>query len=287
MKTNQVGPRFPLTPDQERRATRLAKFAYWVANKNYPWLPILLCLLSAVLSTGPYILLGWNWELSGLYQLFILAHEMGHVLVMALLGIPVVGVYSFFILAFTVGHGDPQQITSTRQVLLTFSGLALGCFYGAMVYIIHLLTGDQVWADVAGLSMFMTTINLLPFEFRSFRSDGGKLLHAVMYSVTEWEDNVLLGVISLIMLVVAGLTMFFVGPISLLYVGLTAHTAWTDQPDGYVSPRAMPKGIAWLVAALYLLLAAVSLWVLGLHFPWTPFSPAVHLTLWLKSWLSP
>jgi hypothetical protein len=279
--------RFPLTPDQEKRSTWLARLAYWVANRNYPWLPIFLCLLTAALSTVPYTLLGWSWKLSGLYQLFILTHEIGHVLVMTLLGIPVLGVYSFFILAFTVGHGDPQQITPARQVLLAFGGLALGCFYGLIVYVIYRLTGDQLWADVAGLSMFVTTINLLPFELRSFRSDGSKLLYAVMYSLTEWEDNVLLGFISLIMLVVAGLTMFFMGPISLLYVGLTAHTAWTDQPDGYVSPRAMPKVTAWLFAALYLALAAVSLWVLSLHFPWTPFSPAVHLILWLKGWLSP
>ena len=143
-------------------------------------------------SVGLYAYL-FTWQMGVALVVFIAIHEYGHLWAMKRCGIKTKGM--FFIPGFgAVAVADENFGSARNEAYIAI----MGPIFGLVGFVLPLLlcywmTGNALWAAIAGFTTFINLVNLLPIH----PLDGGRILKALFYSRKVGLSLVLVVVISL------------------------------------------------------------------------------------------
>lgn len=195
-------------------------------------------------------LFGW-WFAAGVVAL-ILVHELGHLLVARLLGMPAtMPVLIPFLGAFVAMKQSPKTVAQEAQMAI--GGPIVGSIAAGLCYLGYLQSpGGSMGGLLLGLAYFgflINLFNLIPVT----PLDGGRVLSLL----SKWFNVAGL-------LIAAGLLVFgnFHSPVLLLVVLFGAFSTWQRFRSTNVNPAyyAVPADVKWTIGALYLgLLVALAL----------------------------
>jgi Zn-dependent protease len=126
-----------------------------------------------LLSIGVYALYWGVWFAVG-FVLLIFVHESGHLLAARRLGLNVgAPVFIPFMGAFIALKDAPPNAWIEAQVGI--GGPMLGTFGAGVCYLLHLATGNPMFAALAYTGFFLNLFNLMPVGFL----DGGRIVTAL------------------------------------------------------------------------------------------------------------
>ena len=195
-------------------------------------------------------LFGW-WFAAGIVAL-ILVHELGHLLVARLLGMPAtMPVLIPFLGAFVAMKQSPRSVAQEAQMAI--GGPIVGSIAAGLCYLGYLQAPDgSMGGLLLGLAYFgflINLFNLIPVT----PLDGGRVLSLL----SRWFNVAGL-------LIAVGLLVFgnFRSPVLLLVVLFGAFSTWQRFRSSNVNPAyyAVPADVKWRIGALYLgLLVALAL----------------------------
>jgi Zn-dependent protease len=193
---------------------------------------------------------GW-WFAAGIVAL-ILVHELGHLLVARLLGMPAtMPVLIPFLGAFVAMKQSPKTVAQEAQMAI--GGPIVGSIAAGLCYLGYLQSpSGSMGGLLLGLAYFgflINLFNLIPVT----PLDGGRVLSLL----SRWFNVAGL-------LIAVGLLVFgnFHSPVLLLVVLFGAFSTWQRFRSTNVNPAyyAVPADVKWTIGALYLgLLVALAL----------------------------
>ena len=222
-------------------------------------LPLLKFLkIGKVLLTGSTMLvsiwfysLRFGWPLAATFVLGILVHEMGHVLMAWMEGVPVSA--PMFIPGFGALIMPKREMKSAWQsAVIGIGGPLGGTLAGLIYYGLYAVTDNPVFLAAAYLQFFMNLFNLTPV----YPMDGGRIVGAV--SPYLWA-------VGLVVMAVMFFTGFLSNPLILILVLLGLPRLWTafkhpgQDPFGGPPtslPRRLIMGGAYVGLALFLVFAS-------------------------------
>lgn len=128
-------------------------------------------------SVGLYAVF-FQWQFALVLGLLLVGHELGHVWAMYREGMRIRGVYLLpFFGAATVTEDTWPSWASLARVSL--AGPLWGTYLTAICFLLYLLFPNPFWLLAAVLGALLNLLNLLPVQ----PLDGGRILHAVAYSL--------------------------------------------------------------------------------------------------------
>lgn len=195
-------------------------------------------------------LFGWLFAVG--VVLLILVHEVGHLIVARLLGIPAtMPILIPFLGAFVRMRQSPR--TAAQEAQMAIGGPILGSIAAALCYVGYLQSpATSTGGLLLGLAWFgflINLFNLIPVT----PLDGGRVLSLL----SKWFNVAGL-------LIAIGLLVFgnFHSPVLLLVVLFGAFSTWQRFRSTAINPAyyAVPANVKWTIGALYLgLLVALAI----------------------------
>lgn len=224
---------------------KYGKFA-WVALKGAKFLPFLKTFGTMFITIWIYSTV-YTWKFAIGFVFGILVHEMGHVALAAMMGVPVSApVFIPFMGAFILQKEAAKS--SWAEALIGIGGPIGGTIIGSIYLLIGWGTGSDLFIALAYVTFFLNLFNLTPV----FPLDGGWIVGAV------WPYLWLAGIVML------G-AMFFTGmirnPIILILIVMSIPRLWQGIRHGRFEAHpgqkpATPKQ-KWTMGLSYIALCAL------------------------------
>ncbi|MBN8722355.1 MAG: site-2 protease family protein [Acidobacteria bacterium] len=120
--------------------------------------------------------ISFSWQTVFILLGVLLIHELGHLAGMVLFGFKDTQVLFLpFLGAVTIG--DKEDATPLQKLVIYLLGPVPGVIGGFVAAYIYLITFNQLWYEIALISIILNYINLLPI----LPLDGGRVLEALVY----------------------------------------------------------------------------------------------------------
>ena len=182
----------------------------------------------------------FGWRFSVGFVLLIVVHELGHGIVMRMVGIPAgAPVFIPFVGAVIAMKGRPRN--AYIEALVAFGGPVLGSMAALFCLMVALVLDSDLWMSLAFSGFIINLFNLLPIS----PLDGGRIVGA--FSRKMWWVGFMIGVPAywatrspLLLLI--------------LIVGIIGLFGRRHEPEGYFD---IPKDTKIKIALGYFVLAAV------------------------------
>lgn len=182
----------------------------------------------------------WGWPFAVGFVLLIVIHELGHGIVMRMMGIPA-GAPTFipFVGAVIAMKGRPRN--AYVEAMVAFGGPVLGSAAAAVCLVLAWSLQSDFWMSLAFSGFLINLFNLLPIS----PLDGGRIVGA--FSRKMWAVGFLIGIPA-----------FWVSKSPLLFliliVGLLGLLGRRHEPPGYFD---IPPAVKRKIAVAYFALAAI------------------------------
>lgn len=182
----------------------------------------------------------WGWPFAAGFVLLIVIHELGHGIVMRMMGIPA-GAPTFipFVGAVIAMKGRPRN--AYVEALVAFGGPVLGSLAAVVCLVLAWILQSDFWMSLAFSGFMINLFNLLPIS----PLDGGRIVGA--FSRKMWAVGFLIGIPA-----------FWVSKSPLLFliliVGLVGLLGRRHEPAGYFD---IPQPVKMKIAVAYFALAAI------------------------------
>jgi Zn-dependent protease len=220
--------------------------------------PLRDALVTGVLTLGSFAIL-FDAAFAAQLVFILLLHELGHVLAMRWLGMPVKGIY-FVPFMGAVAVGQTTFGSEARRGFVALMGPAASMITSALFMYLFATTGDQIWRVLALMSIILNGFNLIPV----LPLDGGQILSALLSRAPATAQRV----VQLALLAIAGaLALQFEAYITLTFVGIVAFFLAVQKPSPIrLQPieirAAIPLTLAYL--ATFAFYVGAGLWLVQL-----------------------
>jgi len=204
---------------------------------------------TVLISVGAYALIfGWQFAIGLVALLFV--HEMGHAVVMKMMGIPIGGMIFIPLLgAAVLMRQMPKNAKDEAEVGI--AGPIAGAIASSVCLLLAQASPDSIWAPLAYFGFFINLFNLIPIV----PFDGGRVLAAIDRRI--W----ILGFVGLLAFQIWTCINGEFSPWLLLFVVMAATQLWTrraapntPETKAYYT---VPIGERIILSLLYFGLAAV------------------------------
>jgi len=182
----------------------------------------------------------WGWPFAAGFVLLIVVHELGHGIVMRMMGIPA-GAPTFipFVGAVIAMKGRPRN--AYVEAMVAFGGPVLGSLAAALCLLLAWLLQSDFWMSLAFSGFMINLFNLLPIS----PLDGGRIVGA--FNRWMWAVGFVIGIPAF--LATKSPLLFLI-----LIVGLLGLLGRRHEPAGYFD---IPAPVKRKIAVAYFLLAAI------------------------------
>lgn len=182
----------------------------------------------------------WGWPFAVGFVLLIVIHELGHGIVMRMMGIPA-GAPTFipFVGAVIAMKGRPRN--AYVEALVAFGGPVLGSLAALVCLILAWSLASDFWMSLAFSGFMINLFNLLPIS----PLDGGRIVGA--FSRKMWAVGFLIGIPAFL---VSKSPLLFL----ILIIGLLGLLGRRHEPAGYFD---IPPAVKRKIAVAYFALAAI------------------------------
>ena len=182
----------------------------------------------------------WGWPFAAGFVFLIVIHELGHGIVMRMMGIPA-GAPTFipFVGAVIAMKGRPRN--AYVEALVAFGGPVLGSAAAFVCLILAWLLASDFWMSLAFSGFLINLFNLLPIS----PLDGGRIVGA--FNRKMWVVGFMIGIPAFL---VSKSPLLFL----ILIVGLMGLLGRRNEPPGYFD---IPPAVKRKIAMAYFVLAAV------------------------------
>ncbi len=127
----------------------------------------------------------WSWEMLAMIGGVLFVHEAGHYLAMKIFRYR--NVRMFFIPFFGAAvSGQHYNAPGWKKVIVSLMGPLPGIFLGGALGIAGMIKGSQAMIQVALMAVILNGLQLLPV----LPLDGGRVVHAILFSRNHWLDAV-------------------------------------------------------------------------------------------------
>ncbi len=158
-------------------------------------------LITALISIVAYSF-RFGWAAAAGFVALIFVHEMGHVIMLRHYGVPAsVPMFIPFIGAVVGMKGYPDSVV--KEAIIALAGPVLGSIGAIACIPIYYATGNEMWAWLAYIGLFLNLFNLLPMS----PLDGGRVVGAI------WRGFWIIGIVA-----AAAIAHFMESPILLLFI---------------------------------------------------------------------
>lgn len=223
--------------------------------RNAPWRD---ALITGVLTLGSFAIL---FDLTFAAKLVgvLLLHELGHVLAMRWIGLPVKGIY-FVPFMGAVAVGQSGFSTEARRGFIALMGPAASMLTTLVFLYLYVSSGDRLWRDLALVSIILNGFNLLPV----LPLDGGQILSALMSRAPFIAQRVVqLGLLAAAAVVALRLEAY----VTLTFIGIVSLVLAMQKPALIrLQPIGVQAGFPLLVAylATFAFYVGAGLWLFQL-----------------------
>jgi Zn-dependent protease len=182
----------------------------------------------------------WGWPFAAGFVLLIVIHELGHGVVMRMMGIPA-GAPTFipFVGAVIAMKGRPRN--AYVEAMVAFGGPVVGSMAAAVCLVLAWVLQSDFWMSLAFSGFMINLFNLLPIS----PLDGGRIVGA--FSRKMWFVGFLIGIPAFL---VSKSPLLFL----ILIVGLLGLLGRRHEPPGYFD---IPQPVKVKIAVGYFALAAI------------------------------
>jgi Zn-dependent protease len=182
----------------------------------------------------------WGWPFAAGFVLLIVIHELGHGIVMRMMGIPA-GAPTFipFVGAVIAMKGRPRN--AYVEAMVAFGGPVLGSAAALVCLILAWSFNSDFWMSLAFSGFMINLFNLLPIS----PLDGGRIVGA--FSRKMWAVGFLIGVPAFL---ASKSPLLFL----ILIIGVLGLLGRRHEPAGYFD---IPPAVKRKIAVAYFVLAAV------------------------------
>lgn len=182
----------------------------------------------------------WGWPFAAGFVLLIVIHELGHGIVMRMMGIPA-GAPTFipFVGAVIAMKGRPRN--AYVEAMVAFGGPVLGSAAAVVCLLLAWMLQSDFWMSLAFSGFMINLFNLLPIS----PLDGGRIVGA--FSRWMWAVGFLIGIPAF--MATKSPLLFLI-----LLVGLVGLLGRRNERAGYFD---IPVAVKRKIAVAYFLLAAI------------------------------
>jgi Zn-dependent protease len=195
----------------------------------------------------------------------ILLHELGHVIAMRWVGIPVRGIY--FVPFFGgVAIGESLGTTEATRGFVALMGPAFSMLTTLVWIFLSVQSGDQFLSDLALISALLNGFNLLPI----LPLDGGRVLQAMASRLAPGAARAAYG---LTFCIGIGLAVVFSDYLLLIILLLIAPSILRSAPDNRIKLRPLSnRELGWLATGY---VATIAFYVAATLKVWNEIPPPV------------
>ena len=182
----------------------------------------------------------WGWPFAAGFVLLIVVHELGHGLVMRMMGIPAgAPVFIPFVGAVIAMKGRPRN--AYVEAMVAFGGPVLGSVAAVVCLALAWGLHSDFWMSLAFSGFMINLFNLLPIS----PLDGGRIVGA--FSRKMWGVGFLIGIPAFLATRSPLLLI-------ILIVGILGLLGRRHEPAGYFD---IPPAVKRKIAVAYFVLAAI------------------------------
>ncbi|MBI4854086.1 MAG: hypothetical protein HY819_20005 [Acidobacteria bacterium] len=146
-------------------------------KQAWGWMTKTVLFVVSVIVTAIAFGFTFSWKTVPIFLGILFIHELGHLVGMKLFGYKDTQILFLpFLGAVTIG--EKENVTPMQKLVIYLLGPVPGVIGGFIAGYIYLLTGKDIWYEIALMAIIINYINLLPI----LPLDGGRVVEAIFFS---------------------------------------------------------------------------------------------------------